>query len=191
MNDILGILIPLLMSDADFGTILRALGGAGSGAVGMDGLQEMLKTQTMNARMAAPLVQNQKTIDSAAEMLIDRMGVNPFSGFGQGLSSFVGSMYHLAPDTIGAVLGIPNGGQFFSTIANGASGISQAAGFGTTDIFNPYSVLSAHERTRDMARVVYDLGVRPNGGYNISYGHGLNMDEMGKVTQRLLTSRIP
>ena len=191
MNDILGILIPLLMSDADFGTILRALGGAGSGAVGMDGLQEMLKTQTMNARMAAPLVQNQKTIDSAAEMLIDRMGVNPFSGFGQGLSSFVGSMYHLAPDTIGAVLGIPNGGQFFSTIANGASGISQAAGFGTTDIFNPYSVLSAHKRTLDMARTVYDLGMRPNGGYNISYGHGLNINEMGKVTQRLLTSRIP
>ena len=191
MNDILGILIPLLMSGADFGTILRALGGAGSGAVGMDGLQEMLKTQTLNARMAAPLVQNQKTIDSAADMLIDRMGVNPFSGFGQGLSALVGSMYHLAPDTIGAVLGVPNGGQFFSTIANGASGISQAAGFGTTDIFNPYSVLSAHERTLDMARTVYYLGVRPNGGYNISYGHGLNMDEMGKVTQRLLTSRIP
>ena len=191
MNDIIGILIPLLMSGADFGTIIRALGGAGSGAVGMDGLQEMLKTQTLNARMAAPLVQNQKTIDLAAEMLIDRMGVNPFSGFGQGLSAFVGSMYHLAPDTIGTVLGVPNGGQFFSTIANGASGISQAAGFGTTDIFNPYSVLSAHERTRDMARTVYNLGVRPNGGYNISYGHGLNMDEMGKVTQRLLTSRIP
>ena len=193
MNDILGILIPMLMSGAGIGDIVRALGGAGQGAAGSDGLSRMVGESIGNARMAFSPKHNEfvsRQVSRASEMLVDRLGIVPTSGLGQGLTSMLGGMYHLAPDTFGAVLGVPNGGQFFGTVANGASGISRAAGFGQTDIFNPYSVMASHERTMKMAETAYGLGMRKDGGYNIDFTHGLNMDEMGKVTQRLLSSDI-
>ena len=190
MNELLGMLIPLLMSGAGLGDILRTLGGAGQSAAGMDGLSSVMSTSMMRAKQYFPLKQNQETINSAAEMLADRLGINPYSGLGQGMVHMLGSAYHVAPDMIGGILGIPNGQQFFSQIANGASGINLAAGYGRTDILDPYSVMANHKRAMDMAKTVYDVGVRQGGGYDISYSHGLNMDEMGKVTQRLLSSRI-
>ena len=193
MNDILGILIPMLMSGAGLGDIVRAIGGAGQGAAGSDGLSRMVNESLGNARMAFSPKHNEfvsRQVSRASEMLVDRLGIVPTSGLGQGLTSLLGGMYHLAPDTFGAVLGVPNGGQFFGTVANGASGISRAAGFGQTDIFNPYSVMAAHERTMKMAETAYGLGMRKDGGYNIDFSHGLNMNEMGKVTQRLLSSDI-
>lgn len=193
MNDIIGILIPLLMSGAGIGEIVRALGGAGNGAASSDGLSRMVGESLGNARMSFwpkhnEFVSNQ--VSRASGMLVDRMGIDPTSGLGQGLTSLLGGLYHLAPDTMGAMLGVPNGGQFFGTIANGASGINRAAGFGQTDIFNPYSVMASHERTMKMAETAYGLGVRKDGGYNIGFSHGLNMEEMGKVTQRLLSSDV-
>ena len=190
MNELLGMLIPLLMSGAGLGDILRTLGGAGQSAAGMDGLSSVISSSMMRAKQYFPLKQNQETINSAAEMLADRLGINPYSGLGQGMVHMLGSAYHIAPDMIGGILGIPNGQQFFSQIANGASGISVAAGYGQTDVLNPYSVMANHKRAMDMAKTVYDLGVKQGGGYDISYSHGLNMEEMGKVTQRLLSSRM-
>ena len=183
-------LIPFLMQGAGLGDIVRAFGGVGQGAAGMDGLSSAISASMMNARRNFPLKQNQETINSAAEMLVDRLGINPYSGAGQGFSALLGGAYHAAPDIVGGILGIPNGQRFFSLIANGASGINLAAGYGSTDVLNPYSVMENHKRSMDMAKTVYDLGVKQDGGYDISYSHGLNMDEMGKVTQRLLSSRI-
>ena len=193
MNDIIGTLIPLLMSSAGIGEIVRALGGAGNGAASSDGLSRMVGESLGNARMSFSPKHNEfvsNRVSRVSEMLADRMGIVPTSGAAQGLTSLVGGLYHLAPDTMGAVLGVPNGGKFFGTIANGASGINRAAGFGQTDIFNPYSVMASHERTMKMAETAYGLGVRKDGGYNIGFSHGLNMEEMGKVTQRLLSSDV-
>lgn len=190
MNELLGILLPLLASGAGIGDLFRALGGQGSGVAGMDGLSSMLSSSMYRAQMYFPMKPNQETINRAVEARIGNMGFDPYSQGGQAMSAFVGSMYHLAPDFVGGLLGIPNTGNFFSTVANGASGISMAAGYGQTDIFNPYSVMSGHKRAMDLAKAAHGLGTRPEGGYDISYGHGLNMDEMGLVTQRLLSSRI-
>ena len=183
-------LIPFLMQGAGLGDLFRAFGGSGQGAASMDGLSSAISASMMNARRNFPLKQNQETINSAAEMFVDRLGINPYSGAGQGFSAFLGGAYHAAPDIVGGILGIPNGQRFFSQIANGASGINLAAGYGSTDVLNPYSVMENHKRSMNMAKTVYDLGVKQDGGYDISYSHGLNMDEMGKVTQRLLSSSI-
>ena len=193
MNEILGMIIPLLMSGSGIFDILKAIGnaGAGAGASSRDGLTAMMSAQMAKARLSYPLVQNQSTINNAVETIVDRFGVNPYSPFGQGASNLLGAFYHMAPDFMGAVMGIPNGAQFFSTVANGASAISQASGGGAPDIFSPYSAIAAHRRTMKMAKQIYDFGVNEDGGYNISFAHGLNMGEMGKVSQRLLSSGIP
>ena len=190
MNELLGILIPLLMSGQGIGGILQQLGGPGKGAAGMDGLSAMMGASAFQARMAFPMTQNPGTIHSAAEVLAERLGFNPYSGAGQGFAHAMGGLYKMAPGFFGNMLGVPDGRQFFSTIANNSAGISAASGLGQMDIFNPYSVMAAHERTRNLSRAAYDLGVRPDGGYNLTYSHGLNMDEMGRVTQRMLSSGI-
>ncbi len=192
MNNILGILMGLLSPGVDFGSVMNALGGAGApGASSLDGLSRMMNTNMTNARLGIPLRQNQQTINGAIENVLDRLGINPFTGSGQGASALLGHLYHIAPDMIGTLIGVPNGASFFSQIANGASGIGSAAGYGTTDVLNPYSVMASHKRAMEMGRMIYDLGVNKNGGYNIGYSHGLNMQEMGMVSQRLLSSRIP
>ena len=107
MNDILGILIPMLMSGAGLGDIVRAIGGAGQGAAGSDGLSRMVNESLGNARMAFSPKHNEfvsRQVSRASEMLVDRLGIVPTSGLGQGLTSLLGGMYHLAPDTFGAVL---------------------------------------------------------------------------------------
>jgi len=191
MNDILGMLIPMLMSGAGIGDIIKALGSPGNGAASMDGLTSMMALQAQRARLGSPLIQDQSTIQRAAEKAVSRvLGMNPFTGEGQGAASIVAGLYHVAPDMVGSMLGIPNTQQFFGMIANGAAGINMAAGNGRGDIFNPYSAIGAHSTAMGMAQQVYKLATRPNGGYDISFGHGLNMDEMGKVTQRILSSRI-
>lgn len=190
MKELLGTLIPLLMSGAGIGDILRQLGGSGLGASTTDGLSAVMSSSMWQARMRYPMSPRPDTITSAAEVIADKMGINPYSGAGQGFASLLGAAYHVAPDVVGSIIGVPNGSRFFRGIANSASGISSAAGYGTTDVVNPYSVMAAHKRSMDLGKMVYDLGVRPEGGYNVSYTHGLNMDEMGKVTQRLLSSDV-
>ena len=191
MNDILGILIPMLISGSSVGDIIKALGGVGTGAATMDGLSAMMSEQARNRRREIPLVQDQTKINMAAESLLDFLGIVPTSGLGQGLASMIGGMYHVAPDIVGSIIGVPNARQFFGNIANGAYGISQAATGMTPDIFNPYSMMDAHRGAMRLAQQVYGMGTRPDGGYNVSFSHGLNMNEMGTVTQRLLSSRIP
>ena len=156
----------------------------------MDGLSSMLNASLANARRYAPLRPSQNTIDNAAETIVGRLGFDPYTGGGQAFAHLIGSAYHMSPSMMGGILGVPDGSRFFSTIANGASGINRAAGYGQTDILNPYSVLASHRRTMDMAKTVYDLGIRKGGGYDVSFTHGLDMGEMGKVTQRLLSSDI-
>lgn len=188
-NDLLGMLIPLLMQGASIGDILRALGGQQFGASGMDGLTAVLAEQAGMARRAHRHVPDQGLVDRAAETLVDKLGVVPTSGLGQGMASLFGSLYHAAPDTFGAILGVPNTSQFFSTIANGAAGISAAGGVGV-DMFNPYSVMESHRQAIEMAQKVYKYSTKEGGGYNIDFSHGLNMGEVGKVTQRLLSSDL-
>lgn len=193
MEDILGMLLPLLMSGAGLGSILRVLlgGGVQGGAAGNDGLSAAISESFRNAMRSYPYVPDQKTVTTASEMLVDRIGVVPTSGFGHGLTSLFNGLYKLSPDTFGSVLGVPNGNNFFGMIANGASGISRASGYGDTDLLNPYSVMDSHRRAMGLAKTVYGLGVREGGGYDVNYTHGLNMDEFGKVSQRILSSDIP
>lgn len=191
MNDILGILIPMLISGSSVGDIIKALGGVGTGAATMDGLSTMMSEQARNRRRKVPLIQDQTKINMAAESLLDFLGIVPTSGLGQGLASMIGGMYHVAPDIVGSIIGVPNSRQFFGNIANGAYGISQAATGITPDIFNPYSMMDAHRGAMRFAQQVYGMGTRRDGGYNVSFSHGLNMNEMSTVTQRLLSSRIP
>lgn len=179
----------MLMNGAGVMDVLRALGGQGVGASGVDGLSRMMSQQLANARNAFPAMPG-TALGGAINTAMWRLGVNPYSGFGQGMGQAMRGMYSFAPDIMGGILGVPNGAQFYSTIANGASGINMAAGFGASSIFNPYSVMANHRRAMTMARNIYDLGTNPDGGYNIAYGHGLNMREMGLVSQRLLSSDI-
>lgn len=182
--------MPLLMSGAGVGDIFRALGGAGQGAATMDGLRSMMSSSLMNANMYYPMRQNASTLNRAFETVVDRLGVNPYTNGGQSAVSMLRAAYSFAPDIVGGIAGIPNTGKFYSTIANGAGGISMAAGYGMPDFANPYSVMGAHRRAVNISRAVHDLAINENGGYRVDYTHGMNMDELGRVSQRLLSSRI-
>lgn len=188
MNELFGMLIPLLMSGQGLGDVLRSLGGPGRGAAGYDGLNSMMSTSMAMARFAFPPTQSSGQVSGAIENALSKLGINPYSSGGQGASAFLSGIYHLAPGFMGGMLGIQDPRQFYSMIANGASGISAASGYGATDLFNPYSVMASQKRTMDLARVAYNLGTRPEGGYNLAFSHGLNMEEMGLVSQRLLSS---
>ena len=195
MNEILGMLLPFLFSgDSSSGAllnILNAFSGQTFGAANTDGLASARTTQLLNARSKFPAVPDTKSINRSIDMVVDRLGINPTSGEGQGAAAFIRGLHALSPDFVGTIAGIPDGSKFFSMIANGAPGISMASGGGMTDVTNPYSVMAAHERSVKMARSMYDMALRPDGGYDVSYGHGLNMTEIGEVTQRLLSSGIP
>lgn len=194
MGDLLGIILPMLMRGADVMDIVRAVAGANYGASN-DGLMSMMDMQRLRAMMAYPLRPDQSVIDRGASGFLDAMGVNPMTGFGQGLAGVIGSLYHFMPDIIGSAIGVPDPGQFFRTIANGSSGISVASGNGAPSIFNPFSVMDAHENAMRMAQGVYGMAARRDGqgnptGYNIDFTHGLNMSEVGLVTQRMLSSDL-
>lgn len=196
MNDLLGTIIPLLMSgNAGIVDILRAIGGADNGASGTDGLAAMLSSQAMNARMYSRTNDMRKAeeirLGQSIDFALDRFGVNPYSAGGQSAAKSLGALYKYMPDMMGAALGVPNRSTFDAIIANGSSAISRAAGYGLVDMTNPYSILNADRRARTLGNMAYDLAVREKGGYDIEFGHGLNMKEIGKVTQRLLSSEIP
>lgn len=190
MNDLLGTLIPLLLQGGSIGDILRMGGGQMSGASTMDGLTAAVNESLQNARLAYPMRPDSGRIQNAVETAVDRLGINPYTSLGQMVDRMITTAYQVAPGAVGGLLGIPNSAQLFQQVANGASGISQAAGFGMTDVLNPHSVMAAQERAVEMAKTVHGLGMRENGGYDISYAHGLNMEEMGTVAQRLLSSDV-
>lgn len=190
MNDLIGILIPLLMSGADIQTIFRHLAGA-NGAASYDGLRDVMSRRNASFSQQNPLWPTKDLISRNASAFVDTIGVNPYTGFGQGLTNLVGSMYSFAPDVVGGLIGLPNPGSFYQQIANGSSGISVASGRGLPQLFNPYSARDAYNNAVNLARTVHDMSVTEGHGFNVDFTHGLNMSEVGTVAQRLLSSGIP
>ena len=190
MNDLIGILIPLLMSGADIQTIFRHLAGA-NGAASYDGLRDMMSRRNSSFSTQNHLWPTKDLISRNASAFVDTIGVNPYTGFGQGLTDLVGSMYSFAPDVVGGLIGLPNPGSFYQQIANGSSGISVASGRGLPQLFNPYSARDAYNNAVNLARTVHDMSVTEGHGFNVDFTHGLNMSEVGTVAQRLLSSGIP
>lgn len=192
MDELAGIILPMLLSGADVMDVLRAITGAGRGASN-DGLQAMLQSQMRNAVRKFPLklTSDDKTLQAGAGLFIDNLGINPLTGFGQGATKALMAAYQFAPGIVGSLIGVPSPGTFFHNIANGAGGVGLASGAGMPQMFNPYSVMAAHERAMNLAKTVYDIGTDGGKGYNVDFGHGLNFSEMGLVSQRLLSSRLP
>lgn len=193
MGDLAGLLMALL-SGGSLQDVIRRITGVDYGASN-DGLQSMIQANLQNAAIRNPLRVSPDILARGASGLVSAMGINPMSGFGQGASAMFGAMYNFAPDIMGSVMGIPNPGQFYRQIANGASGISLASGRGMPSIFNPYSIMDSHDNAMRMAQSIYGLSARmDNGGnltgYNVDFTHGLNMSEVGFVTQRLLSSDL-
>ena len=192
MQEILGTLIPLLARGGDLKSIIGALmkAGVGASASNLDGLTEIMTAQRTAAMRSYPTRTDPKFVKQGAEMLVDRLGVLPYSGLGQGLTSMINTAYTAAPDLVGSVLGIPNAASFLAPIANGSGAVSEASGAGRPDFLNQYSVLQSHKRTMEIANRVYGMGVNDDGGYNVDFSHGLNAGEMGFTAQRLLSSKL-
>jgi len=193
MNDLLGVLLPLLMSGADIKTIFSHLAGGGGGGASYDGLRGM-----MSARLGdfvrgngLELRPSDAIVARNSGAFLDTLGLNPMTGFGQGMSNVISSLYRFAPDMIGPMIGIQSPKSFFQQIANGASGINAAAGFGTPNLLNPYGARAAFDRSVALAHSVFNMSNSEGRGYNVSFTHGLNMNEVGAVTQRLLSSSLP
>ena len=178
------------MSGADIQTIFRHLSG-GNGASSYDGLQDMMSRRYTSFALNNPLRPQRDIVQRNASAFIDTLGINPFTGFGQGLTDLVSSMYTIAPDAVGAFIGLPNSGSFYQQIANGSAGISKASGQGIPSIFNPYSARDSYNNAVSLARRVHDFANIDGKGFNMDFTHGLNMDEVGFVAQRLLSSKIP
>lgn len=193
MGDLAGLLMAIL-SGGSLQDILRNIMGIGYGASN-DGLQSIIQSNLFNASIRYPLNVSHDMVSRGASGLVSAMGINPMTGFGQGVSSMFGAMYNFAPDILGSIMGVPNPGQFYRQIANGATGISIASGRGMPSVLNPYSVMDSHANAMRMAQNVYGLSARFDNagnmiGYNTDFTHGLNMSEVGFVTQRLLSSDI-
>lgn len=192
MQEVLGTLIPLLARGGDLKSIIGALvnAGVGASASSSDGLTAIMSAQSAKAMRSYPARTDPKFVQQGAEMFVDRLGVLPYSGLGQGLTSMINTAYAAAPDLVGSVLGIPNAASFLAPIANGSGAVSEASGVGLPDFLNSYSVLQSHKRTMEIANRVYGMGVNDDGGYNVDFSHGLNASEMGLTAQRLLSSRL-
>lgn len=190
MNDLLGILIPLLMSGADMQTIFRHLAGS-NGAASYDGLRGMMSRRNMSFATNNPLRPSAELIERNASAFVDTIGVNPYTGVGQGLTKMIGSMYGFAPDIVGSFIGLPNSGAFYQQVANGASGISVASGQGLPSLFNPYSARDAYNNAVNLSRTIHNFATTQGHGFNVDFTHGLNMSEVGTVAERMLSSNIP
>ena len=193
MQEVLATLIPLLMNGGDLSEILTAvIGGTANGAASMDGLQQMYSSSLYDARLTSGIASrpSDATIAQKSDSFLDRIGVNPYTNFGQSASTALQGFYHVAPDIVGGAIGIPNSKSLFSTIGNGAGGITHASTNGIVDIFNPYSVKNSYESAMGMAQTIHGMSLREDGGYNVEFSHGLNMEELGKTSQRLLSSSI-
>ena len=187
MEHILGILLPMLMSGQDVSTILRQLSGAG-GSASYDGLQSMITQRYIALQHAMPAEHSPDLIMRHASNALSNWGINPYDGAGQGIAMNMVHAYRFAPDIVGAMIGLPNAQSLYQQMANGAAGINVAAGRGNVDIFNPYSAQSAYQNAIRMGRVVGELASPDEHGFNVSFTHGLNMNEVGKVSQRLLST---
>ena len=172
--------------------VIRALLGSGAGgAASLDGLAAMRSRQMSSALKRHPAGPDDSQIDSGVEAFLYNAGLLPHSGLGQSATALFRGLYGLAPEHVGSLIGRPDPSRLFGYYANGASGMDVAAGHGMTDILNPYSVLESHRRAMDLGQMTYGLATRKDGGYDIGFGHGLNMDEIGLVGQRLLSSGLP
>lgn len=187
MESMLGILLPMLMSGQDVSTLLRLLSGAG-GSASYDGLQSMITQRYVSLHKAMPAEHSDDLIMRHASNALSNWNINPYTGEGQGIAMNMVQAYRLAPDIVGAMIGLPNAQSLYQQLANGAAGINVASGHGNVDIFNPYSAQSAYQNAIRMGRVVGELASPDEHGFNVSFTHGLNMNEVGKVSQRLLST---
>ena len=172
--------------------VIRAMLGMGAGgAASLDGLAAMRSRQMSSALRRFPAGPSDARINSAIESALYSAGLPPHSEWGQSATALLNGLYGIAPGMVGGLIGLPDPSRMFGYYANGASGMDVAAGRRMTDVFNPYSVLESHRRAMELGRMTYGLATRRDGGYDIGFGHGLNMDEIGLVGQRLLSSRLP
>lgn len=188
MGDLLGMILPLIMQGSGMGNIFRTMTGANHGA-SFDGLQDVLQRQAQRASMMYPGRPTEQMIAAGANRAVEFMGVNPMSGFGQGLSQMFAKGYGIAPDILGPLMGVPDPGSFYRQISNGATGISMASGRGMPSIFNSYSTMGAYQNANNLAQMAYSVATNGGNGFDVSYSHGLSFGEMGRMTQRLLSNR--
>ena len=178
------------MKGDDVTSSIFGLLGGDTDSSSLDGLRSMLASSLSNAAYKYNYTPSDKTLTKKIENVLDQFGLNPYTKGGQSAVEITKGLYHVSPDLVGTLIGIPNYNRFFSTIANGANGINQASGNGSVDIFNPYSVEGAYNRAVDMAKTIQGVALRENGGYNVNFSHGLNMNELGLVSQRFLSSKL-
>ena len=190
LDNILGTAIPMLLSGSDVTSVIRQLTGIG-GVASYDGLQQMVMQHYIAMNKAMPAQHSAEMIQQHASGLLSTLGINPYTGAGQGIAMNMVHAYRFAPDIVGAMIGLPNAQSLYQQMANGASGINIASGRGAVDIFNPYSAQAAYQNSIRMADMVARFASPDNHGFDIGYTHGLNMEEVGKVSQRLLSSGIP
>lgn len=183
-------LVGMLAGGASVSQVLSLFSGNG-GSASYDGLQAMIASRNSAFQVGNPLRYRQEDIVRRAEAFIDTLGFNPTTGAAQGVAQLMAHVYKVAPDVVGALIGLPNQQSFYQQLANNSAGISSASGRATS-VFNPYSARDAYNHAVNLAHSVSNLAILPDGkGFNIDFTHGLNMDEIGMVTSRLLSSNIP
>lgn len=183
-------LVGMLAGGSSVSQVLSRFSGNG-GSASYDGLQAIFASQNSAFREDNSLGYKNEDIVRRAEAFIDTLGFNPTTGAAQGAAQLMAHIYKFAPDVVGALIGLPNQQSFYQQLANNSAGISRASGRATS-VLNPYSARDAYNRAVDLAHSVSNLAIRPDGkGFNIDFTHGLNMDEIGMVTSRLLSSKIP
>lgn len=183
-------LVGMLAGGASVSQVLSRFSGNG-GSASYDGLQAIIASQNSAFRKDKSLEYKNEDIVRRAEAFIDTLGFNPTTGAAQGTAQLMAHIYKFAPDVVGALIGMPNKQSLYQQLANNSAGISSASGRATS-VLNPYSARDAYNRAVDLAHSVSNFAIRPDGkGFNIDFTHGLNMDEIGMVTSRLLSSKIP
>lgn len=191
MNEqILQELIGLLAGGASTTQVLNHIIG-NSGSASYDGLQSLIAQRNFAFQRDNPAAYSNDALIRHAESFIDTLGFNPATGASQGAAQVLAQAYKFAPDLVGAMIGLPNQQSFYEQITNGSTGINVASGRGPVAMVNPYSARSAYDNAVSMAHRVVDLASPDGKGFDVGFTHGLNMDEIGMVTSRLLSSNIP
>ena len=182
-------LLPLLGGKGDIAGIIGSLSGAKRDS-SYDGLTAMRNAQSADFAKRYRMGPTSGVVSRAAESFLDTLGVNPYTGAGQGASQIIASLYKIFPDIVGGMIGVKSPQDMYQNIVNGAGGISMAYGMGMPNVFNPYSMRNAREFALARANDVYRMAMKEDGGYNIDYTHGLSMSDVGKISQRILSSGI-
>lgn len=166
--------------------ILRAVAGGGYGS-SSDGFTSALELQRSLALGNRTMGPTQDMIGRSAGAWVDAMGMNPYGVHGQAAAKLLASAYNFFPDIVGTMIGIPDSSAYYRQIANGSRGIQMAAAGRVGSILNPYSTRMATNQAMDLADMVHGMALGGS-GYKVNFTNGLNMDEVGMVAQRVLSS---